>query len=132
MVTQYTEYSSISSDIQNLIANKVGLLDDYILFQTGEYEYTALIKDNATKDVKQITVTRSGNYNSGYTVRETTADKFEYSVSNEFYCFSNQRIGKSLNCPIYEQTTSYSVVIMCCFLCFAVLFKGALFRCLRK
>ena len=50
MIRQYTDsYSSASSDIQNLIANKVALLDQYILMQTGQNEYTALIYNPNTK-----------------------------------------------------------------------------------
>ncbi len=132
-ITQYNEYGTISTQIQNIVANNVGLLDDYILMQTGEYEYTALIKDNATKDVTQIKITRnSGNYSSQYTVTKTDVEEFKYTVNNEYYVYSNQQLGQSLNCPIYEQATSYAVVIICCVLCLAIVFKGVLFKCLDK
>lgn len=133
MITQYSDYGSISTTIQNIVANKVGLLDDYILIQTGENDYTALIRDNATKDITQVKIIRSGTtYGGTYQVSVSEASEFRYSVSNEYYVFSNQQIGCALNCPIYEQVTSYGVCIMVCVLAFAVLFKGVLFKCLKK
>lgn len=132
-ITQYSYYSSISSQIQNIVANKVGLLDDYILMQTGENEYTALIKDCATKDVTQVRISRSGtNYSGAYQVSTTDVSDFEWNISNEYYVYSNQQVGSALNCPIYEQVTSYGICIMTCVLVFAILFKGVLFKCLDR
>lgn len=132
MITQYTDsYGSITADIQNLIANKVSLLDQYILMQTGQYEYTALIYNPASKTTKQYTITRSSNnYNSYYTVAESDVNSFEYSVSNEYYTYSNVGYGKSLDLPVYDGVISHSLAFMTCVLVFAILFKGVLFKCL--
>lgn len=132
MITQYTDTnSSAGSDIQNLIANKISLLDQYILMQTGEYEYTALVYNPNTKKCIEYTITRSSsNYSSRYTVSEAEGD-FEYSVSNEYYVFSNVGYGRSLDLPVYDGVISFSLIIICCLLMFAVVFKGALFRCLK-
>ena len=46
-MTQYTDYGSIPQAVRDLIANKISLLDSYILLQTGEYEYTALVNKPA-------------------------------------------------------------------------------------
>lgn len=133
MITQYTDtYGSISSDIQNLVSNRVGLLDNYILMQTGQYEYTALIKDGATKKVTKLVISRSSSYNNYYTVAESVSDDFTYTVSNEYYCYSNMHFGKSLSCPIYDQVASYGICILTCVVAFMVLFKGVLFRCLKR
>lgn len=134
MVTQYNDsYSAASSDIQNLIANKISLLDQYILMQTGQYEYTALIYNPNTKKCKEYTISRisSTGYNSQYMVSESEAD-FEYSVSNEYYVFSNVGYGRSLNLPVYDGVQSHSLIIICLILLFAVVFKGALFTCFRR
>lgn len=133
MIRQYTEsYSSPSSDIQNLIANKVALLDQYILMQTGQYEYTALVYNPNTKDCIKYTISRSssGSYNNVYTISENAAD-FEYSISNEYYIYSNVGYGKSLDLPVYDGVISHCLMIICCFLMFAVVFKGALFPCIK-
>lgn len=135
MIRQYTtSYSSASSDIQNIVANSVSVLDQYILMQTGEHEYTALIKNMANKDVEQITVRRSSStgYNNQYSVTRENGVDFDFTVSNEYYVFSNVGYGKSLNIPSYEGIRTYSMVGLTVLVFFMVVFKGALFKCLRK
>lgn len=134
MISQYTEsYSAPSTQIQNIVANKVSLLDQYILMQTGQYEYTALIKNMASKNTREITITRSGTgYTNYYTVSEGIADNFEYSVSNQYYIYSNLGQGSALDLPVYDGAISYSLVIIACLSMFAVIFKGALFKCLKS
>lgn len=133
MITQYTgSYSNPSSDIQNLIANKVRLLDQYILMQTGQYEYTALVYSGNTKECKQYTISRtsSSGYSTYYEISESDAE-FEYTVSNEYYVYSNVGYGKALSLPVYEGVISHSLTIICCFIMFLVVFKGALFPCIK-
>ena len=133
MITQYSEYGSISADIQNLVANNVSVLDQYILMQTGQYEYTALIKNMANRVVEEITVTRSSeNYNTKYSVTRQNGADFDYTVSNEYYVYSNVGVGKSLNIPSYEGIRTYSMVGLTVLVFLMVVFKGALFKCLRK
>lgn len=135
MIRQYTtSYSSASSDIQNIVANSVSILDQYILMQTGEHEYTALIKNIASKDVEQITVSRisSSGYNNQYSVSRQNGADFDFSVSNEYYVFSNVGYGKSLNIPAYEGIRTYGLTSITVLLFFMVVFKGALFKCLRR
>lgn len=135
MITQYsTSYGSISSDIQNLVANSVSVLDKYVLMQTGEYEYTALIKSLASKDVEEITISRSSgnNYSTTYSVTRRDVDEFDYNVSNEYYTFSNCGFGKSLDIPAYEGIRTYGLTGLTVLVFFMVIFKGALFKCLRK
>lgn len=134
MVTQYTDsYSAPSSDIQNLIANKVSLLDQYILMQTGQYEYTALIYNPNNKECTEYTISRSSSasYSNYYKVTEAEAD-FEYTVSNKYYVFSNVGYGRSLDLPVYEGVQSHAMIIICLVLLFAIMFKGVLFPCLRR
>lgn len=135
MITQYSSsYSSISSDIQNLVANSVSVLDKYVLMQTGEYEFTALIKNLASKEVEEITISRTSgsNYSTTYSVTRRDVDEFDYSVSNEYYTFSNCGFGKSLNIPAYEGIRTYGLTGLTVLVFFMVVFKGALFKCLRK
>lgn len=135
MIRQYTDsYSSASSDIQNIVANDISLLEEYVLVQTGQYEWTALINTKGINKCRQIIITRnSPNYNTAYTVsRSNYSGEFGAIVENEYYTFSNVGIGKSLNLPIHDIVTSYSLISMCCILLFAVVFKGALFKCLKR
>ena len=133
-ISQYTDsYGSISADVQNLISNKISLLDQYILMQTGQNEYTALVKNVASKDVKEYVISRASNsgYSNYYTITEKSGT-FEYSVNNEYYVYSNVGYGKSLDLPVYDGVISYSLCIICCIAMFAVVFKGALFKCLKR
>ena len=134
MITQYTDsYSSPSADIQNLIANKCSILDRYVLMQTGEYEYTALVYNPCTKKCTQYTISRitTTGYNNRYKI--TSKDStFDYNVTNEYYVYSNDGLGKALNLPVTESVTSFSLLIIACSLMFGIVFKGVLFKCLRR
>lgn len=135
MITQYTDnYSSASSDIQNLVANDISLLEEYVLIQTGQYEWTALINTKGLEKCRKIVISRgTSNYNTNYSVsRGDYTGEFGAVVTNEYYAYSNVGIGKSLDLPIHDIVTSYSLITMCCMLLFAVVFKGALFKCLKR
>lgn len=133
MITQSSDYGSIGSDVQNLVANSVSVLDQYILMQTGDYEYTALIKNIASKDVEKIVIRRDTvNYDKKYYVERSNGLNFDYKVSNEYYVFSNVGIGKSLNIPSYEGIRTYGMTSLTVLIFFMVMFKGALFKCLKK
>lgn len=135
MISQYTDsYSSPSSDIQNIVANSISLLDKYVLFQTGENEYTALIKNIASKEIEQIRIYRNSvsGYNSRYAVSRQTVNDFSWNISNEYYAYSNCGFGKSLTIPSYQGALTYGVTALTTLVFFAVVFKGVLFKCLRK
>lgn len=121
MVQYNRTFSAPSSDMQAVFANKVDFLDRYILCQTGEDEYTGLIYDRASKETTEIVFSRS--YNDRYwTVTENTVDGFDYSISNEYYCFSNVGIGRSLTLPVTDEMIGYSLTIICCLCCLLCLF----------
>lgn len=131
--TQFTDYGSIGTDIQNLVANSVSILDKYVLMQTGQYEYTALIQNVANGEVEKIIFTRdSSNYSSKYSVKREIGSDFDFSYSNEYYCFSNCGFGKSLDIPSYEGIRTYGLTGLTVLVFFMVVFKGALFKCLRR
>lgn len=135
MITQYTNsigYSSTDSTVQSTVANKISLLDQYILMQTGEYEYTALVRNPFTKKTTQYKFTRNGNYNSAYSLDVTKGVEWDYSVSNEIYVFSNMGQGRALELPVYDGVISYSLIIICCAMLFAIVYKGVLFKCLDR
>lgn len=135
MISQYTgSYSNPSTDIQNIVANSVSLLDKYVLMQTGEYEYTALIKNVASKEVEEITISRSSTsgYTNRYVVNREESKDFSWNVSNEYYTYSNCGFGKSLEIPSYDGALTYGVTALTVLVFFAVVFKGALFKCLNR
>ena len=135
MITQYTDnYSSCPTEIQNIVANDIALLEEYVLMQTGQYEWTAQIHQIGTNKTREIVFTRSSssNYNSYYNVERKENITFESTYTNEYYVFSNMGFGKSLDLPVYDGVISWCLMIICCILMFAVVFKGALFKCLDK
>lgn len=135
MITQYTNsngYSSTDSTVQTTVANKISLLDQYILMQTGEYEYTALVRNPFTKKTTQYKFTRNGNYSSGYSLVTSSGVEWDYKVTNEVYVFSNMGRGRALDLPVYEGVISYSLIIICCAMLFAIVYKGVLFKCLDR
>lgn len=134
MITQYINssgYSSIDSATQAVIANKISLLDKYVLMQTGEYEWTALVKNTMSKKTTKYTITRnSSGYSSPYSVSAAENADFDYNITNEYYVYSNVGQGRSLDLPVHNGVQSHALAIMCCALMFAIVFKGVLFRCL--
>lgn len=135
MITQYSEsYTAPSADIQNIVANSVSLLDKYVLMQTDEYEYTALVQNLANKKTEEITISRisTSGYNNRYQVSREEVSEFSYDVTNEYYTFSNCGFGRSLDVPAYEGAVTYGIAGITVLLFFAVIFKGVLFNCLKR
>lgn len=135
MITQYTNtsgYSSADSTVQSIVANKISLLDQYVLMQTGENEYTALLRNPFTKKTTQYKFTRNGNYNSAYSLVVTKGVTWDYTVTNEVYVYSNMGQGRALDLPVYQGVISHSLIIICCVLLFAIVYKGVLFKCLDR
>lgn len=131
MIKQYTDnFSSIPSQVVSIVNNKCSLLDKFIIMQTGEKQYTALIYNVCSKKGKQYDFTRTSNFNY-YSISETDISSFDYIVTNEYYVYSNDGIGQSVDLMVYHGATSYAVVMVSLFVMFAVIFKGALFKCLR-
>ena len=106
MIKQYTEsYGTISADIQNIVANDISLGENYILMQTGQYEWTALIRKIGVNEVREIVITRSPGtgYNNQYTVsRDDYTKEFGATITNEYYVYSDMGYGRSLDLPVYE------------------------------
>lgn len=134
MITQYTNssgYSSTDSTVQSIVANKISLLDQYVLMQTGEYEYTALVRNPFTKKTTQYKFTRNSNYSSAYSLNVSQGE-WDYNVANEVYVFSNMGQGRALDLPVYDGVISHSLIIICCAMLFAIVYKGVLFKCLDR
>ena len=124
-MTQYDTYSTIPQQVRDIVANKCSLLDEYILFQTGEREYTALIRDMVTRGVTCYTFTRAEDYGV-YSVLETVGT-WEYTVRNEYYCYSNIGYGAALDLPVFEGVQAHAAVVFTVVLMFLVVFRSSLF-----
>ena len=134
MDNQFINGSSIPSQVINISNNKVGVLDDYILYCTGDYRYSLLIRSRLPgQKARLYTFSRSGSggYNY-YTVSFTDNVQFDYSVTNEYYVYSNIGYGQALRPVCYDGLQTFSLVSMSCVLFLAIVFKGGLFKCLRS
>lgn len=129
-MVQYNELNEIPQLVRELVANKVALLDQYVLCQTGEREYTALIYNTSTKECREIKVVR-GEESRVYTMDES-AGTWEYTILNECYAYSNVGQGAALDLPVMDGVTAHASMILCCVLMFAIVFKGVLFPCLNR
>lgn len=98
MITQWSDngsYSTVPNSAIAIVANRVGMLDSYIMFCTAEKEYTALIKPLVGNPFKVVVYRGdSGAYNNVWCVSETEVSDTNYSLSNEYYCYSNIRLGQ--------------------------------------
>lgn len=122
---QYDGYTTIPQQVRDIVANKCKLLDEYILLQTGEREYTALIRDMVTDEVTCYTFTRAADYGV-YSMLETVGT-WEYTVRNEYYCYSNIGYGAALELPVMEGVQAHSAVVFTVVLMFLVVFRSTLF-----
>lgn len=98
MITQWSDdgdYYTVPSAAISIVANRIGMLDSYIMFCTGKNEYTALINPIVGHPFK-VVVSRgnSGSYNNVWRVSETEVADTNFTVSNEYYCYSNIRLGQ--------------------------------------
>lgn len=127
---QYPEYNTIPQMIRDITANKVKLLDEYILFRTGEYEYSALIHDLVTGEVTRITFTKSKD-SSEYAIKETKSE-WDFVISNQYYCYSNVGLGAALDLPVVEGIQAHCSVVLTVVLMFLVIFRSTLFPFRKK
>lgn len=98
MITQWNDngsYSTVPNAAISIVANRVGMLDSYIMFCTAENEYTALINPIVGNPFKVVIYRgNSGNYNYVWRVSETETADTSFELSNEYYCYSNIRFGQ--------------------------------------
>lgn len=134
MDNQYLNTSSIPSQVINISNNKVGVLDDYILYCTGEYRYSLLTKSRLPgQTAKLYTFSRSNSSGDRYyTVSFTDNVPFEYQVSNEYYVYSNIGYGQALTPICWQGIQTFSLAGITCALFLGIVFKGGLFKCLRR
>lgn len=129
-MVQYGEYGTIPQTVRDLVANKCQLLDQYILMQTDQTEYTALIRNPVTDTTIQLVFSRASNYGT-YNVVQTYG-VWDYTVANEYYCYSNIGYGAALDLPVVEGIQAHAGAVLVCVLMLAIMFKGVLFPCLDR
>lgn len=131
-ITQY-QNDSVPSTAKNLFYSKLGLLDQYVIMATGEYEYTLLARNIVDDTVRQYEITRiKTNYDNYYECIEVSNPTWDYTITQEYYVYSNTGLGIMETLPVHAIISSWSMVGIVCIAALAVVFKGALYPCLRR
>lgn len=128
MITQYSNngsYSLPSSTVTNYFKNYIMPTDSYIIIQTGQYTWSCLV-DRVVGNDYIIRVTRPISSGS-YTATKTVTTDTTYSVSNDFYVYSNLGIGNKLDID-YSPFICGFLVVLCGVLAFKSIFGGCLLR----
>lgn len=126
--------TNISSSFLGTFYSKIGPLDKYIIFQTAENQWGCLVERIPSKEILQYTITRTGSQYGSYEYQLTTSypQTFDYIVSNELYCYSNIGYGRMEVLPVHEIMVCWGITGLVCLIFLGLVFKGAIFRCLRR
>ena len=132
-ITQF-QNESVPSTVKNLFYSKIGVLDQYVIMATGEYEYTLLARNITDDTVRQYEITRYKNssYDNYYECIEVSNPTWDYTITHEYYVYSNTGQGIMETLPVHAIISSWSMVGIVCIAALAVVFKGALYPCLRR
>lgn len=128
-MVQYNDFGAIPQSVQDYVANRCRILDRYILFQTGEQEYTALIQDPVSGKTSQLRIYWMDP--GMYDVIESEGE-WNYIILNDFYCYSNVGLGSALDLPVTDGIVSYAAITFTVYLMFLVVFRGLLFPFRKK
>lgn len=134
MIAQWESSSSISSNWLNYFYSKIGPLDEYVILQTGDGSYGCIIRRIPSREIVQYNINRTGSgYGSySYSLSESEPDSFSYSINNELYVYSNVGYGTMAVLPCHEIMVCWGITGLVCLVFLMLLFKGSLFKCLRK
>lgn len=129
--TQYRSntggYSSPNSQVVQTALNKaVPVRDDYLAFQSGQYEYTVVIGDYDYEDgvFNDATVVQIDRTNSVYTVSRSQTSEVTCNILNEYYTYSSIGMGQYIDYPRSNYYISLSVMITCVFTVLAVVLRN--------
>lgn len=133
MATQYQDVSSLpSATYRDYILSYVDMWDHYVIYQSGQYEYTGYIWDE-WGNTKLITITRE--YEDGYTYRWRSDIDYDvqhsYFISEPMYAYSTERGEGQYYMPQNHQAAAaISQLILTVTIAFVLMFRGIL--CRRK
>ena len=132
-ITQY-DNETVPSIAKNLFYSKIGILDEYVIMATGDYEYTLLVRNIVDDTVRQYEITRykNGSYDNYYECIEVSNPTWDYTINHEYYVYSNTGQGIMETLPVHAIISSWAMVGVVCIAALAVVFKGALYPCLRR
>ena len=127
--TQYRNssggYSSPNTQVVQTALNKaVPVKDDYLAFQSGQYEYTVVIGDYEDGVFSDATVVQIDRTNSVYTVSRSQVSEVTCDIRNEYYTYSSIGMGQYIDYPRSNYYISLSVMIVCVFTVLSVVLRN--------
>lgn len=128
MITQYSRngsYSLPSSSVCQYFRNYIMPTDNYIIIQDGQYSYACII-DRVIGDDYIYRVSRSDS-SGEYTTSKQVTNDLTYSVSNDYYVYSNVGIGTKLDID-YSPFICGFLACLCGVMAFKAIFGGCLLR----
>lgn len=94
--TQYKDsYSLPSTQVTNYCKKYISPVDDYVIVQTGRYQYLCQV-DKLVGDDVEILIQRSDS-NSVYNVNTVHGELSTLTISNPYYTYSNTDGGCQLD-----------------------------------
>ena len=94
--TQYTDsYNLPNSQVVNYCKKHISPVDDYVIVQTGRYQYLCQV-DKLIGDDVEIVFTRSSS-DSYYNVETVRGQLSTLTISNPYYTYSNTDNGCQLD-----------------------------------
>lgn len=133
MATQYQDVSSLpSATYRDYILSYADMWDHYVIYQSGQYEYTGYIWDEWGNS-KLITITRE--YEDGYSYRWRSDIDYDvqhnYFITEPMYAYSTERGEGQYYMPQNHQAAAaISQLILTVTIAFVLMFRGIL--CRRK
>lgn len=121
-------YGAIPEIVREDAESRIGIFDRYILYRTGDNQYTLYVNKVVGTDYYV-----SYNYNNGYYTNSVgTWTVEEPSLSAPMYSYSNLGYGYTLesnNLPSFMAFCLGGLVVT---LFLGIFFKGVIFKCLRR
>ena len=132
MIRQYEQYSTISNTYLEFFYSKLGPIDEYIIMRTGDSQYSMLVHRLPQGKIEQYDIIPNPGGYKGYHVNHNPNADWGYSIENELYVYSNIGYGTMEVLPCHEIMVCWGVTAMVSLVMLMLVFKGALFKCLRK
>lgn len=131
MGTQYNDVSSLpSAAYRDYILTYADLWDHYIIYQSGQYEYTGYVWDDWGNSTL-ITIERQSD--TGYNNRWRTSIRFDvdhqYTIIEPMYAYSTEKGDGQYYMPQnFQAASAISQLILTTVVAFVLVFRGVLLR----
>lgn len=129
MGTQYSDVNSLpGAAYRDYILTYADLWDHYVIYQSGQYEYTGYVWDDWGKSTL-ITIERQSD--SGYNNRWRTSIEFDvdhkYTIIEPMYAYSTEKGEGQYYMPQnFQAASAISQLILTVVIAFVVFFRGVL------